>query len=119
METLAMLIVIIVSIGLSDRLNKKLLRQNPAIKPFQWGYFLGVQGLIGGPLLAIFGLIAVRSEFELGLFLVIYSIVGFLPSFFVIKRKRWALITLTILGLNPFIWIANIFYIKNRWNDLV
>lgn len=40
------------------------------------------------------------------------------PDSFVVKRRRWAWVVLTIASLNPILWIAHYFYVRHRWTEL-
>jgi hypothetical protein len=130
-QVVLLLVLILVSVGVSDRMNKDLRQRNPEVKPYQWGYYLGIQGLIGSSLLAICGLLLIllhhpvhgrRSnlDVEQGLLCILYSFAVFSSSLFVIKRTKWgkwALIALTILSLNPVVWLVNLLYIPRRWKE--
>jgi hypothetical protein len=35
----------------------------------------------------------------------------------IVKYNRWAFIIGTLITWNPFIWMINFFYMKNRWNE--
>jgi len=42
---------------------------------------------------------------------------GVLIGYLVINRNKIALVVLTVISINPIIWVINFFYLKNRWNE--
>lgn len=93
--------------------------KNPEKLGFKWGYFVIYNTLINNMLLFGFFTFSGIDEAEIGLFL--FGIVALSASaalaYFSIQRKRWALVTSTILSLNPLWMIVNIAYLRNRWPE--
>jgi hypothetical protein len=93
------------------RLDKRLHARHPDTRPFKWGYWMGMMCFLA-PLFALG-----NTDGNTGAFIgasLIYVPVGV----FVLLRHRWALITATVLSLNPIIWLANSIYIRNRWREM-
>jgi len=109
---IAILVVLIAAIAISRKMNKKLITQKPQCKAYVWGYFLGVTGFLSGVIVLLMGIDTSQ------VLLIIAGGIIILSSYFTVKRYKWALIIITILNLNIFVWVANIFYIKNRWKEL-
>ena len=100
-------------------MNNKHLLRHPEYKSYVWGYFTGVVTIVWGIILFIVCLSLLflnvdigpinRTLFYLG-FLIFYTALGS----FVCSKEKWAFIILTILWINPIIWVTNYFYIKRR-----
>ena len=106
-----LVLVLLGPIRLAGWLNKRLHVKQPNARPFMWGYWLGL-GCFLAPVL-----MTAQTDGSISFFLtaaLLYVPIGV----FVILRHRWALIAITILSFNPIIWVANIFYIKNRWSEM-
>ncbi len=93
--------------------DKKLHAEQLSVRPYKWGYYIGYAGLIGS---ALFTFYVVLFSAALALVLVI-SIPEAISSYYIIRRKKWAWVLGTILSLNPILWIAHIFYGRNRWGE--
>ena len=105
-----MLVVVLFAspIFIASTLDSRLHNKQPNVRPYKWGYWMGCSCFLP-PLIMIVG--------DFVPLLIIFSI--FVPiGFLVIDRNRWALIVVTLLTCNPVIWIANIFYIRNRWREM-
>ena len=95
-------------------------KRNNSLLGFKWGFFIIYSTMLtyltfSGFLSAGFinsGEIGKAGTATIGIF--IASIALFVLS---LRRNRWAIIIVTILSLTPIIWIINIFYIKNRWQE--
>ena len=110
--TLTIILVLILGhIRLAGWLNKRLHVKQPNARPFRWGYWLGL-----GCFMAPFFMLA-QTAGSISIFFVtalLYVPIGV----FVLLRHRWALIVITVISFNPIIWVANIFYIINRWSEM-
>lgn len=53
-----------------------------------------------------------------GLATAAYGLVFTVVGAFMYKRRRWAWLVGTLLSLNPIVYIVNIIYLKNRWNEM-
>jgi hypothetical protein len=110
-EMIMIFVVIILPILLAVWLNKRLHVKQPNARPFIWGYWLGF-GCFLAPLFAM-----AQNDGSIS-FSLIAALLYVTIGVFVISRHRWALIAITIFSFNPIIWIANIFYIRNRWSEM-
>lgn len=91
--------------------------------PFTWGYFLGLCRLCCG----VFALVILvltpfvsHDQHEKGQALVgclIIIAAWGLPGLFVIKRRAWAWVLLTVVSFNPVLWVANHRFGRNRWPE--
>jgi len=117
---LVVLIVIIVPYLFAKNLNNKLQRESPSFKSFTWGYYQGV-GIMLWTLLSTLPLLPllIAGGTLISLLVLISLILSITLGYYTIKRSKIAFIILTILLINPIIWIINGIYIKNRWDELV
>jgi hypothetical protein len=83
----------------------------PQTRPYTWGYFVGFT-LMGAPF--VIGLLHDPFGDELGAAL---ALVYFPVGFFVMRRKRWATVVGTLMGLNPVYWVVNAIYFARRWSE--
>ena len=100
-------------------LNNKHLKRHPDYNSYLWGYFTGVVTIVWGIILFIvcLSLLFLNVDifpinitiYYLGL-LIFYTALGY----FVCSKEKWAFIILTIVWMNPIIWVINYFYIKRR-----
>ena len=100
-------------------MNNKHLLRHPEYKSYVWGYFTGVVTIVWGIILFIVYLSLLFLNEDIGpinttlfylAFLIFYTALGY----FVCSKEKWAFIILTILWINPIIWVTNYFYIKRR-----
>jgi hypothetical protein len=97
--------------------NARSKRSAGGTRPYTWGYFLGSWGVIFG--VAIFlPTIFLTTDPAVIFPLFIASLLYAVSGYFVIKRRKWAWVVLTILTLNPILWIAHYLYGRNRWHEL-
>jgi hypothetical protein len=111
---IAIIPAIIISLIHEKKRNKRPEMVNT--KPYTWGYFTGWVGMIfGGELIAgcLYGLL-VGEIFAVDLF-----IGGLLMAlgYGIIKRNAIAWIISIIISFNPFGWVINGIYLKNRWSE--
>ncbi|MEP6809301.1 MAG: NAD(P)-dependent alcohol dehydrogenase [Chthoniobacterales bacterium] len=92
-------------------LNRKFQRQHPAKRGYRWGYYFSIMSIIDGIGLGFF----LESGF---LGVVLCGIVYAALAWFFGQRQRWAWIALTILSLNPVLWLINLFYLWRRWTEV-
>ncbi len=119
-------------------MEEELKKREPSSKPFKWGFYVGVSAkrlgifytiiLLLGGLGMMIGVGADLSEGNNEMAVVwavsgvVYLLVGIYSGFvavaghFVIKRKKWALIVMTVLS-GPIGWLINGIYISNRWDE--
>jgi hypothetical protein len=90
--------------------NRRFQRLNPTKRPYRWGYYISVQSLFTG--------IGIGLQLKLGAVVVCScaAVYGLLGWFFA-KRRHWAWVTLSVISLNPIVWIVNPFYLRKRWNE--
>lgn len=108
-----MAVIMVVSICLAIYMNRRLQRNEPNVKSYIWGYYIGWNGVILGFILALL-LIASNTPnkgFLIFIFFLIYS------HIYILLRRKWAWILGTILTLNLIIWLINFKYVMNRWNE--
>ena len=99
-------------------LEARRLSESPESRTYAWGYFQGCIGLLSGALGLVLmiagGISGNPTWFGTGaLFAALYGV----PGFFVMRRRRWAWIILTIAMVNPISWIINGIYARNRWSE--
>jgi hypothetical protein len=97
-------------------LDKRLRRLRPNSRPFGWGYYNGLGAFIAPIFVA-----GQLKEADANTVLFVMFIVAcvFIPlGIFTLRRNRWGYVALTVVSLNPLLWIINAFYIKNRWAEL-
>ena len=107
----------IIPSGLLERRRKRL---GIGALPFAWAFFVGVSAFLFGSILGGAGFVAAMDSNDLsgaGIALA-FGAAYALPGWFVIQRRRWAWVILTVLSLNPFSWIINYIYGRNRWSEL-
>lgn len=110
--------------GIGVRKNDELLRSDPDAKPFVWGYTFVYALLWSSVSLALFvigafvlGEIRYRAE-DFAILILATCAVSIWVSVYAIRRRRWALVTLTVLSASIWYWVINFFYLKNRWQEL-
>jgi len=91
-------------------LNRRFQRRNPGKRPYRWGYYVSIQSLVGGIGLGIMLESGVSAAVICG------GVCAVLAWCFA-QRHHWARITLTIVCLNPVVWIVNLVYLKKRWAE--
>ena len=111
-------VCIAISAFASFMLESKFEKNNPKLKPFTWGYYIGMMGALSGSSLAIQQFILASKTYGstssqhallgIALFAVATS------HFFMIKRYRLAWVIGIILQFNPISWFINGIYLKNR-----
>jgi TPR repeat protein len=90
-------------------------------KPYTWGYYCGAAACVGWAMNAVMCLCGfiVAENTEDRIFFPVAAIICVLLSvsgIFVVKRRRWAWIVVTI-ACGPIGWIINGIYGKNRWSE--
>lgn len=88
----------------------------PQTLPYTWGYWTGCSWLVWSSLLGT-GLLA-TSKSDDAVWVGMLFLVLAIPGYYVIKRRRWAWIVVTILSFSPILWIAHWIYGRNRWAEL-
>jgi len=116
------LLLLGISIPLAIDMNKTLQARNPGIRPFKWGYFIGIVGVLNSAVLGIifFMSATVTASYECNLLYaktLLMLLVG-MAHYYMIKRNRIAWIIGTILSMNIFLWIINGIYLKHRWHEM-
>lgn len=82
--------------------------------PYRWALYQGITAVLFGTVLLVAGF-AGGSDGVFGglLFFALYAVTGW----FVIRRRRWAWVVLTLASFNPILWIAHYIYGSNRWGE--
>ncbi len=114
-EIIIILIMVLLPYLVAKKLNTKLQQKNPNYKSFVWGYFIGISNIIWGILL----ILVLMDTKSLDLIVSIFMLIPIILGYFTVKRNKTLFIALTVLSINPIIWIINWIYIKNRWDELV
>jgi hypothetical protein len=104
------LAVLIGPIVVALALNRRFRRDNPAKRPYRWGYYFSVMSFV-----AIVGL-CLLLDCGITCLILAAVIYGVLAWFFA-QRHHWAWIALTILSFNPIAWIINAIYLWKRWAE--
>ena len=118
------LLIYLVGIGLlilnyfiAKKLNTNHKTRYPDHQDYKWGYFMGVGSMVYGTLYSLFYFfifISVSVGLQDIIILLAIFLIPVTLGYFVCKKSKQAMIWVTILSLNPIIWIINYFYIKNR-----
>jgi hypothetical protein len=94
-------------------------KKDPNTKPYTWALFQAYTAIAFSSLILIIGTWALFSaEFEVTLGSLFIGVPLFWVALNVVRRRRWAWVTLTFLSLNPVNWTIGYFYGSNRWNEL-
>lgn len=108
----------IVSIPFAFALEARRRKRFPNTKPYTWGYYFGCScvGWFPVALLATtWGWTTGSAEAApIAVWLLAFSVSGI----FIIRRRRWAWISGTILCFNPVFYWVHYAYAKNRWAEL-
>jgi hypothetical protein len=78
---------------------------------FTWWNIWGALGLIFGVVYFFMSL----SMGDSGVFGMVVSVLSVLGCVLVLRMNKYAFLILTVLSINPLLWIANGIYLKNRW----
>ena len=116
------IICLLISVPASFSMNESLHKKIPDVKPYAWGYYIGLIGALSGTAVGILQFVAASKTYGsrsdsfvlLGILFLVTAVV----HFFIIKRNKWAWIVGIILQLNPILWIINGIYLKNRWSEM-
>lgn len=127
LELTFMVFTVGLAAALAFPLEKRRQRAAPRTLPYTWGIYVGVQAVIGGILILV--TLALRAIFPVSEFslakLVVASVTGAVIGWpliaigwYTYKRRRIAVVLLTIVGFNPVWWIVNGFYFQHRWDEM-
>lgn len=107
------LMFIALTIPVAFWLDKRLHKRMPQVKPYKWGYYIGVLGIV------TYGDIAIGALSEGGLGLAVFIVMLAICYVFycIIKREKWAWVVGTVMTLNPVMWMINYQYFKNRRDE--
>lgn len=91
-------------------LNRRFRRNHLGKRPYRWGYWFAIVMLLRTVVLGML--------FEIGLpaWIACVAVSGVLSWFFA-RRRRWAWVALTILSLNPVVWVLQGIYLRKRWRE--
>lgn len=91
-------------------LNRRFRRNHPGKRPYRWGYYFAIAMLLRTAVLGVL--------LEIGLPAWIVGVGATVAlSWFFARRRRWAWVALTILSLNPILWILQGVYLRKRWRE--
>lgn len=127
LNALVVFLLFILTFVFAFLLNKKFKQENPNFLSYAWGFWHGFLTIAVGVSLILVALFAVIDKIgdTQGLFYkgsepwrwVYFLIFAFMPitiGYFILLRKKWALVTVTFLTCTPILWIITGIYIKNR-----
>lgn len=83
-------------------------KKAPTTRPYAWGLFYSFSYMVGGALYALAG-----PNRDLAVFGVLFVIVG-LGGY---TRTKWGFIAMTVLSLNPIMWVVMWVYGEHRWAE--
>lgn len=108
---------------ISSTLNEEFVNKHPSSRPFMWGYFVSLTGMLN----AVFNLWLLLWPLTLMDSPNIHEVphpelllaipVGFV-YYLMFKRNRIAWIIGTIMTMNPIVWVINSIYLKHRWKEM-
>ena len=109
----------------AKRMDARFQLNNPDSKRFIWGYFTGITS-ISTPILFLIIDLLLMSDLgdelvvDVGLMTLSISlkVVVIFAGYWAIKKDKIALVMLTIISINPIIWVVNFFYLRKRWDEL-
>jgi len=108
-------VIIVTAAVLSSSMASSLKAESAKLRPYAWGYFIGLLGLTSSALPIILVLIFPSDSTP---FVISICIVTSTTFFYIIKRNRIAWIIGTFFYLNPLVWIINGIYLRNRWSEM-
>ncbi|MBI4429615.1 MAG: hypothetical protein HY562_10910 [Ignavibacteriales bacterium] len=114
---LTYVVLTIVQIPVVRYFDHRRLLSAPSQETYRWGYFLGLQGMTWAIMSILVMALSgsdIRIIFQVSVGTI--AVWGY-PGYTVIQRKKWAWAWLTILSMNPVLWIVNYRYGKNRWSE--
>jgi len=83
-----------------------------------WGNFQAAGGLVVSAIGLVVAVVLMRDgSIVAGILCCFVAVLYGIPSIGVIRRQKWAWITLTVLSISPINWIINYFYGRNRWAE--
>ncbi|MFH1912984.1 MAG: hypothetical protein ABIK45_01745 [Pseudomonadota bacterium] len=112
------LVCALIAIPLALLLDKKLHQLYPGAKPYKWGYYTGLMGMMTYGLLALMLVVTSAVKDQKTIAALIFFTLSTIPYYFILKRRRWAWVVGIILLFNPILWIVNAVYARNRWKEL-
>ena len=80
---------------------------------FKWWKVYAWLGLILGSLSII---ASTGGAGDIGVWVLIFLILNGTLMIMILKFNKYAFLIVTVLSLNPIIWIINGIYLKNRWH---
>lgn len=101
-------------------LATNLFPSSPSAQKFKWGFFVSIACMVAS-LLAIGYLFYMREAYGSWSAWTpnwIWAFTLFTCSLGAFFQTRWGMVAMTILSLNPLIWLYNARYIHRRWGSL-
>ncbi|MUM77225.1 hypothetical protein GKC30_06220 [Pseudodesulfovibrio sp. F-1] len=112
------LVCALIAIPLSLLLDKKLHQKHPEAKPYKWGYYTGLMGMLTYGLLALTLVVTSAVKDQKTLTALVFFTLSIIPYYYIIMRRKWAWVVGVILLFNPILWIVNAVYARNRWKEM-
>jgi hypothetical protein len=108
----------------SFRMEAKRKTRMSGTKPYTWGIYVGLHVLLLGAVFVAAGSVGFflsgeDFSFGTGVLVTLVGCVYVGAGLFTIRRYRAAFVVATAISFNVFWWIANAFYIWNRWTELL
>ena len=112
-------VIALISLFIAFVKGAKWEKHNPDKLGFKWGCFFIFNSLFGHGLLLAFLLFEAIDEGREDVLLIAGTLFAALVfiSTKAPKRRKWALVLLTLLSLNLFWIMININYLRNRWSE--
>lgn len=112
------IIILIAPIIGAYALNRKHMKIRPSCRPFMWGYYNALSTFLL-PLLVLGKAVEYNlDKTSTQILLTVLTIIYYSLAILTLRRSRLAFLLLTIISINPILWIINGIYLKNRWIEL-
>jgi hypothetical protein len=115
-----LIVLLIFSAWVAFKKDASLRKKYPEVKPFAWGYFVGMAGTLAGAALGIRELLAAPElygrppDFCVVIAWVLFACIHLL----MVLRMKWAWVVGIVLHVNPILWMVNGLYLARRWDEM-
>jgi len=113
---------IFVALAFSRQFNKEFQDKYPSKRPFTWGFFISIVGVLISAIAGYIYILDVILEPHKGVYMgLVKATTSFITAvvyYFMFKRNRVAWVIGTVGSLNPILWIINGIYLKHRWQEM-
>ena len=108
--------VFFIALVYSRDLNGAFQLAHPSKRPFTWGFFISIAGVlisaIAGYIYFLDVILGPSKDVYMGV------VKAATVYYFMFKRNRTAWVIGTIGSLNPILWVINGIYLKHRWQEM-